>query len=75
MDNLTVADSDEPNTGVQGGEPLLYWTESKLLIEAPTRQPQSQSERSRRTISAWRVSTTQRRVKLLITSACYTFLT
>lgn len=37
MDFLAVADSNEPDTGVQWGAPLLYLAGSKLLIVAPTK--------------------------------------
>ncbi len=37
MDFLGVADSNEPNTGFQSGNPLLYRAGSKLLIVAPSK--------------------------------------
>jgi hypothetical protein len=40
MDFLDVADGNEPDTGVQRGEPLLYRAGSKLLILAPTKKPE-----------------------------------
>jgi hypothetical protein len=40
MDFLAVADSDDPDTGVQWGDPLLYRDGSKLLIVAPTKKPE-----------------------------------
>ncbi len=40
MDFLDVADGNEPDTGVQRGEPLLYQAGSKLLIVAPTKKPE-----------------------------------
>lgn len=40
MDFLTVADSDEMGGGFQKGDPLLYRAGSKLLIVAPTKEPE-----------------------------------
>jgi hypothetical protein len=37
MSGLSVADSNEPDTGVQGGWPLLYRNGSKLLVVAPSK--------------------------------------
>lgn len=39
MDFLTVADSNDPDTGVQRGDPLLYQTGSKLLVVAASKSP------------------------------------
>jgi hypothetical protein len=39
MDFLSVADSNENDTGVQRGYPLLYRVGSKLLIVAPSKSP------------------------------------
>lgn len=39
MDFLSVADSNENDTGVQRGYPLLYKAGSKLLIVAPSKAP------------------------------------
>jgi hypothetical protein len=40
MNFLTVADGNEPDTGIQKGDPLLYRVGSKLLIVAPTKKPE-----------------------------------
>ena len=37
MQPLSVADSNEPDTGLQGGGPLLYRAGSKLLLVAPSK--------------------------------------
>lgn len=37
---MDVADSNEHDTGVQRGDPLLYRTGRKLLIVAPTKKPE-----------------------------------
>lgn len=39
MAGLSVADSNEPYTGFQRGDPLLYRAGSKLLIVAPSKAP------------------------------------
>jgi hypothetical protein len=39
MDFLSVADSNDTDTGRQWGNPLLYRTGSKLLIVAPSKSP------------------------------------
>jgi len=39
MAGLSVADSNEPDTGFQRGDPLLYRAGSKLLIVAPSKAP------------------------------------
>lgn len=39
MDFLSVADSNDPDTGIQRGDPLLYRTGSKLVIVAPSKAP------------------------------------
>lgn len=40
MSFLSVADSNEPDTGIQRGNPLLYREGSKLLVVAPTKKPE-----------------------------------
>ena len=40
MSFMDVADSNEPDTAVQMGGPLLYRAGSKLLIVAPTKKPE-----------------------------------
>lgn len=40
MSFLAVADSNDPDTGVQRGDPLLYRVGSKLLIVAPSKSPE-----------------------------------
>jgi hypothetical protein len=39
MDFLSVADSNDPDTGLQRGDPLLYRAGSKLVIVAPSKAP------------------------------------
>jgi hypothetical protein len=40
MDFLSVADSNDPDTGVQWGDPLIYRSGKKVLIIAPTKSPE-----------------------------------
>lgn len=40
MPGLSVADGNEPDTGFQKANPLLYRTGPKLLVVAPTRKPE-----------------------------------
>jgi hypothetical protein len=39
MDFLSVADSNDPDTGFQRGDPLIFHAGSKLLIVAPSKSP------------------------------------
>jgi hypothetical protein len=39
MSFLGVADGNEPDTGFQRGNPLLYRAGSKLLVVAPSKSP------------------------------------
>lgn len=40
MDFLSVANSNDPDTGVQWGDPLIYCFDKKVLIIAPTKSPE-----------------------------------
>lgn len=40
MTSLFAADSEDPDTGVQLGDPLLYRDGAKLLVVAPTKKPE-----------------------------------
>jgi hypothetical protein len=40
MDFLSVADSNDPDTGVQWGDPLIYSSGKKVSIIAPTKSPE-----------------------------------